>query len=295
MKLLILLALVAFAAAEPTRDWTSWSCPLPRIGLTPECPAFSCRRILELNPFAKNGLYWFRLDGTLFQAHCDMINGGFMMVVRFPKCWIPDMRVSSSANEIVTRPNTIWEMLDSIVEFNEGKLETLTENWWLDSIYKNRAWRFWNQLDIKRVRISFWKSNHIVKSLEFDALGADRWSWFDWNRLIRSDFSLFSSWYDIKNRTGDWPVFSWTSWPKTQPHRDWMLVWGNAMTHTCNDKAGWFWGVNNIKKFNTVHKCTYETTNCEGVHFLFSKLNRYARFHVMEEIDIADAVTLSFQ
>ena len=300
MKVLILLALVAAAVATP--PWSNsnkfdfaskWSCPLPRVGMTPECPAQSCKSIKELNPFSNDGKYWFILDGVVFPAWCDMTNGGFMMVVKFPKCFVPETRIPSSYNDMVSKPQTIWEVLETIVDVNEGKLDRFLKCDHISTIYKNRAWRHFEDLDIKRVRINIIKDCKVVKFLDFDAVGADRWSWFSLDRLIKKD--LWSAWTDIEARELDTPAFWWKK--NSTPWREWSMVTElkDNTPLTCSAKTGWFWGINNIHKFSTMTKCVdeYDTT-CRGVHFFFSKLNLRARFNVKAEFELADSVTLSW-
>eukprot|EP00117_Sycon_ciliatum_P009116 scpid82990/ scgid11536/ len=296
MKLLIILALAAVAMAEqscPSKLTSAkWLCPSYRLGVTPECPATSCKRILELNPFAVNGKYWFRIESelTVFPAFCDMDNGGFMMVVRVPKGYKPIAREASNPNDVVSKPHTFNDILDTIVDLNEGKLHMILEpKLQVPVVYKNRAWRHFDSLDIKRVRLCLLKNKKIVKDLEFNAVAATKKTWFTLNRLVKKD--IIESWEDIVQINHPFFDLSSSTFGSHHP-RDLLLVEGDSFnSRTCATKLAWMVGINHDSSKPHQSLCAFEKVH-DGLHVLFSKGSIKVNFSDPSKIDVADEVII---
>ena len=163
------------------------ACLANRLGRTRDCPALSCRQILELNRgvHLEDGIYYLHLMNkrereVVFPAFCLMSEGGFTMVTKIP----------SHTN--VSHASDIWT---HTAEINEGyrpfmQLD-LPENEPKEA-YKNRLVRHWkNAVDWMEAKVALIKDGRIVHYMNFNLTGAEKDRWFSQSRLTRS------SWLDL--------------------------------------------------------------------------------------------------
>lgn len=267
-------------------DSTKYACPAHRFGLTPECPALSCKHILSFNPWAKDGKYWVRSLGSevLHPVFCDMSDGGWTLAFKIPS------GIELDGHNSLNNPFEIWS---SLAEFED---EEVSDPWrWRTDVdlkpYKNHFVRNWADLDIKKVKLVVVHNKQAVRTLWFDAKNTNRWDWFTRERLVRA----WPRWFDLEKKSAGQfvnyvRVFGMNAdLRKSGPKRSFMIQ-GPFGIQGCGEDEGWLLAVDaRATDPSNSHVCAWEK-RARGMHWLYSKLPTRARWSNESSSAVADGI-----
>eukprot|EP00117_Sycon_ciliatum_P040336 scpid66608/ scgid29658/ len=260
------------------------SLPLPcsstRLGRTRDCPATSCRTILQVNPTVEDGIYYLHVQDIterdlIFPAFCLMSQGGFTMVSK-----IPTGTKAVSADDV-------W--LDR-AEINEGYRRLLQLGHPVDvpvMPYKNRLVRHWtSENDWTEAKVALIKNGLIAQYLDFNITGSSALDtqWFTKSKLLRSSWTdlsanTFTFFFDItafRNRFGI--------------HRTFYISGENAaLCGPHNAEQGWMVAIGED------FECAWERpVDTQGLRWIYSTGQTKARFsdEIGTTVDVADSMVV---